>query len=113
MRGRIVLVAFPFDDLSAAKVRPALCITDPVGRHGHVVVAFITSSVQAGGPELASDLVLMPDTQEFAATGLHVASTIRLHRLLTLTLAMMPRQLGQLSPRLHAEAVRRLHELIG
>jgi len=28
-RGKVVLVPFPFDDLSAAKVRPAVCLTDP------------------------------------------------------------------------------------
>jgi mRNA interferase MazF len=39
-RGKIVLVPFPFDDLAAAKVRPALCLTDPVGAHNHVVLAF-------------------------------------------------------------------------
>lgn len=33
MRGHIVLVPFPFDDLSAAKLRPAVCLTEPVGPH--------------------------------------------------------------------------------
>ncbi len=28
MRGKIVLLPFPFDDFSATKVRPALCLTD-------------------------------------------------------------------------------------
>ena len=39
------MVAFPFDDLSGSKVRPAVCLTDVVGVHGHVVLAFITSAV--------------------------------------------------------------------
>jgi DNA-directed RNA polymerase subunit RPC12/RpoP len=29
MRGKVVLVPFPFDDLVATKVRPAVCLTDP------------------------------------------------------------------------------------
>jgi mRNA interferase MazF len=29
-RGKVVLVAFPFDDLTTDKVRPAICLTDPI-----------------------------------------------------------------------------------
>jgi len=43
MRNKVVLVPFPFDDLSSNKVRPAVCLTEPLGSHRHVVVAFITS----------------------------------------------------------------------
>lgn len=31
MKYRIVLVPFPFDDLSGSKLRPALCLTDVIG----------------------------------------------------------------------------------
>ncbi len=44
-RGKIVLVPFPFDDRSAAKVRPAVCLPEPVGWHRHVILAFITSRI--------------------------------------------------------------------
>jgi mRNA interferase MazF len=44
-KGKVVLVPFPFDDLSATKVRPAICLTDPLGVHRHVVLAFITSRI--------------------------------------------------------------------
>ncbi len=47
MRGKIVLLPFPFDDFSATKVRPALCLTDEIGPHGQVVVAFISSKLPA------------------------------------------------------------------
>lgn len=113
MRGRIVLVTFPFDDFSASKVRPAVCLTDAIGPHGHVVVAFITSRVQQGGLALPSDLVLAPDEPEFAGTGLRLASTIRLHRLLTVPVTLMPRQLGMVSARTHAEVIERLRGLFG
>jgi len=29
-KGKVVLVPFPFDDLSATKVRPAVCLTNPI-----------------------------------------------------------------------------------
>ena len=28
-KGKVVLVPFPFDDLSSAKVRPAVCLMEP------------------------------------------------------------------------------------
>lgn len=40
-KGKVVLVPFPFDDLSAAKVRPAVCLSDPISQHRHVILAFI------------------------------------------------------------------------
>jgi|SRR5579862_7958908 len=43
MKDKVVLVRFPFDDLSASKVRPAVCLTAAVGPHRHVALGFITS----------------------------------------------------------------------
>ena len=78
MRYRVVPVPFPFDDLSGQKVRPAVCLTNAVGTHRHVVIAFITSTV----PTMLepTDILLPPGTPDFAATGLRVRSTLRLHR---------------------------------
>lgn len=82
-RGKIVLVPFPFDDLSATKVRPAVCLTNPIGPHHHVILAFITSRIPA---DLAdTDLVLDVSQPDFASTGLRVTSALRLHRLMTVT----------------------------
>jgi mRNA interferase MazF len=49
IRGKVVLVPFPFDDLSSTKVRPAVCLTNPIGPHRHVIVAFISSQKEARG----------------------------------------------------------------
>lgn len=57
-KDKVVLVPFPFDDLSAAKVRPAVCLTDPVGPHRHVILAFITSRIPADLME--TELLLRP-----------------------------------------------------
>ena len=56
MKGKIVLVPFPFDDLSTTKVGPAVCLTDPVGPHRHVIIAFISSRTPAN--LLETDLIL-------------------------------------------------------
>jgi mRNA interferase MazF len=110
-KGKVVLVPFPFDDLTASKVRPAVCLTDPVGEHRHVVVAFISSQLPLNLTE--TDLVLDPRSIEFSVTGLRVASVLRLHRLVTLTTAMIQRQLGKLPLRWQTEADNKLAVLFG
>ena len=106
-----MLVPFPFDDLSAAKVRPAVCLTDPIGPHRHVILAFITSRIPAD--VLDTDVVLEASHADFASTGLHVSSTLRLHRLMTATTALIRRDLGTLSPGTQIEIAHRLRKLFG
>jgi len=110
-RGKVVLVPFPFDDLSSTKVRPAVCLTEPIGEHRHVVLAFVTSRV-ADDP-LETDLVLSPDNPDFAATGLRIPSTLRLHRLMTVGPSLLVRELGQVSPALQVSIDARLRRLFG
>ncbi|MBC7228110.1 MAG: type II toxin-antitoxin system PemK/MazF family toxin [Thermoflexales bacterium] len=110
-RGKVVLVPFPFDDFSTTKVRPAVCLTDPIGPYRHVVLAFITSQVPAD--LLDSDVVLDSSDEDFAHTGLRVTSTIRLHRLMTVTTALIQRELGELPSRIQAEVQDKLKKLFG
>ena len=110
-KGKVVLVPFPFDDLSGTKARPALCLTDPIGPHRHVVLAFITSRAQA--ELLDTDFVLDSAHPDFAATGLRVSSTLRLHRLMTATTLLIQRELGELSPATQTEVANRLRQLFG
>ena len=109
MKGKVVLVPFPFDDLTTTKVRPAVCLTDPVGLHRHVVLAFITSHTPS--PILPTDIVLDPSQQDFAKTWLRVQSTIRLHRLMTFPTTMIMRELGVLPNATHQRVIAALHRL--
>jgi mRNA interferase MazF len=61
----------------------------------------------------ATDIVLDPRHKDFAATGLRVASVLRLHRVVTLTSALICPELGQLSPELRCEVYRKLAALFG
>lgn len=109
-KGKIVLVPFPFDDLKATKVRPAVCLTNPIGHHHHVVLAFITSRI----PDdiLETDIVLDSNESEFPHTGLRVSSTIRLHRLMTVTASLILRELGTLSARILTDVDNKLCKLL-
>ena len=112
LRHKIVLVPFPFDDLSDSKVRPAICLTEPVGSYRHVVLAFITSRVVVDDLE-ETDVVLEPSQTGFAATGLRAPSTIRLHRLLTISESLILRELGELSLGMQSQVAGKLRRLFG
>ena len=109
MRHRVVLVPFPFDDLSGSKVRPAVCLTNEFGAHRHVVLAFITSNVPLKLEP--SDVVIEPTSADFARTGLKVRSALRVHRMVTVSAALIQRQLGVLTPNLQAQVQQRLRAL--
>lgn len=109
VKGKIVLVPFPFDDLSAVKVRPALCLTDALGPHYQVVLAFITSQVPAD--LLDTDLVLIDTEADFRRTGLRLTLTIRLARLMTVSMSIIERQVGILPESARPVVFRKLRNL--
>jgi len=95
LKGKIVLIPFPFTDLTSAKLRPALILYE--GRRD-VVVAFISSRV----PEqidLASIRIGEEDT-EFPLTGLKKESIIRLDKLATVLKDMIIGEIGAVGEKL-------------
>ncbi|MCK9462260.1 MAG: type II toxin-antitoxin system PemK/MazF family toxin [Proteobacteria bacterium] len=108
-KNTIVLVPFPFDDFSASKVRPALCLTSKIGRFEHVIIAFISSRIPDDPHE--SDVVIRKDSPEWLGTGLAVDSVVRLHRLVTVPRELIRRKLGTLGPSLQEEVRGKLSKL--
>lgn len=45
IKNTIALVSFPFDDFSASKVRPVLCLTSEIGKYNHVIITFNSSRI--------------------------------------------------------------------
>ena len=109
MKYKIVLVPFPFDDLRANKVRPAVCLTDEIKPHNHVVLAFITSNIISNNS--ATDLIIDSTDADFAATGLKVFSTIRLHRLMTISKSIILREVGELAATPRTQVDNKLRKL--
>lgn len=104
-RGELVLVPFPFTDLSAAKRRPVLALTPPDG-YGDFNALPVTS--RSHHPHVvrisAGDLV----------TGLlPVASWIRTDRVITLNASLVIKSIARVTEPLVAEAVERLCKHIG
>jgi mRNA interferase MazF len=88
--GEVVLVPFPFSDLSQSKVRPAVCLAD-AGR-GDWVLCQVTS--RPYGDPAAAPL----DAPDFASGGLLVASFARPGKLFTAHAGLMVRSVGVLKP---------------
>lgn len=87
--GEVVLVPFPFSDLSASKVRPAVCLGD-AGR-GDWILCQITSNAY-GDPHA------VPLTgADFATGGLLVSSFARPGKLFTANNSLVVRSVGKLN----------------
>jgi mRNA interferase MazF len=110
-RGDIVLVPFPFTDLTTEKLRPAVVISvDP--QKTDVVIAFISSIVSPA--EISeTDYVLREDNQHFPQTGLKRRSTFRMRKLLTVERSKIIRRLGRASPAIQKEPDIRLRRAVG
>lgn len=93
IKGDIVLVNFPFTDLSQTKLRPALVVWVSLNREEIVVCAITSQNLQTLQPE---DFLVEPTDAEFSKTGLRVASKIRTARVATLRRSLVFRKLGQL-----------------
>ena len=80
-RGSVVLIRYPFTDLTGAKVRPALVVTPDhlLPRLEDVLCLFISSAM----PDdlLPTDFVLDPRHPSFPTTGLKRRSVLRMHKL--------------------------------
>src|SRR5215471_225378 len=93
-QGDVVLVPFPFTDLSAVKQRPALVLSpDRLNKvRTDVVVAAITSQI----PEvIGEDEVLLSDADQRTA-GLPKASIIKLGKIFTIHQGLIRKKLGSL-----------------
>ena len=88
--GAVVLVPFPFSDLSQAKLRPAIVLA-AVGRDDWILCQI--TSTPYGDPRA----IPLGDA-DFATGSLHVASYVRPGKLFTAHKRLMVSHVGQLKP---------------
>lgn len=106
-KGTIVLVPFPFTDLSGHKVRPALVLFNQNGGED-CVVAFISSTKQKKIGIF--DVVIEPSRMN----GIKISSTIKVNKIATLQKKIILGELGDLEPKILREvktALKRLFNL--
>jgi mRNA interferase MazF len=77
--GRIVLLHFPFTNLSEAKLRPVLTLRRISRRFGDWLVCMVSSQLHQ--VDLDIDDILRTTDADFSASGLKVSSVLRLARL--------------------------------
>jgi mRNA interferase MazF len=109
IKNSIVLVPFPFDDFSASKVRPALCLTNEVGKYNHVIIAFISSKIPEDLND--SDIVVKKHSDKIIGTGLTADSVIRLHKVVTIPKDIIKRRLGIINKSVVLEAKVKIRQL--
>jgi mRNA interferase MazF len=104
-RGDLLLVPFPFTDLSAAKRRPVLAVT-AADSFGDFIAMPVTSRPQAehGLPLSAADML----------TGsLPAPSWIRTNRIVTLNASLVVKSVGRVSEQVVATAVKLFCAYVG
>jgi mRNA interferase MazF len=87
-KGDIVLVPFPFSDLTGNKNRPALVL---IASESDVTLSFITTQLKW---REENDILISPSDQN----GLKRSSLIRLSKLITLDKNLILGRLGSVSP---------------
>jgi mRNA interferase MazF len=105
-RGDVVLIPFPFTDLTSSKRRPALIISSEVfnSTHDDVIVIGITSQIPA---RLSEDEFLIPATA-LSAAGLPKASLVKLSKVVTLHQQLIVKRLGAIPESVLAEVRERV-----
>jgi len=112
-RGSVVLVRYPFTDLSGAKVRPAVLLTPDIliKEIDDVHCLFISSVIPPN--LLPTDFVLETSHPGFQLTGLKYRSLFRTHKLALLHKTLVLKTLGNLNDRLMKEIDKRLKKALG
>jgi len=105
VKGKIVLIPFPFTDLTSAKLRPALVLIES---ENDCVVAFISSRVPT--EPSSTEVLIREDHKEFAGTGLKRSSVLRLDKVATVSKSLMLGEIGQIGESLRREVNRKLRE---
>ncbi len=107
MKGKIVLVPFPFTDLTAAKLRPALVIYEA---ENDAVVAFISSKIPSELSE--GDILITKDDPGFRKAGLKADSVIKLDKIATVLKDLIVGELGELDEGLKKQVNRKLKKIM-
>ncbi|MBC7334539.1 MAG: type II toxin-antitoxin system PemK/MazF family toxin [Actinobacteria bacterium] len=107
MKGKIVLVPFPFTDLTTSKLRPALILHEG---DRDVVVAFISSKIPPQPTE--SDVIITKNHSEFLLTGLKIDSVIKLDKIATLSKKLIIGETGEVGMTIREEVNMKLFKLL-
>ena len=104
VKGDVVIVPFPFSDLSSTKKRPALIVATLAG--DDVILCQITSQ------SVTDNYALPLRASDFSTGGLHHVSNIRPNRLFTADSNIILYRTGTLFPDKLAEVIKQITQII-
>ncbi|NJL67222.1 MAG: type II toxin-antitoxin system PemK/MazF family toxin [Microcoleus sp. SM1_3_4] len=104
VKGDVVVVPFPFSDLTQAKRRPALVIANEAG--DDIILCQITSQ------NIADRYAISLENSDFSEGGLDRASNIRPNRLFTADREIILYKAGKLKTEKLNEAIAKIVEII-
>jgi len=112
-RNSVVLIRYPFTDLTGVKVRPAVILTPDhlLNELDDVLCLFISSVIP--GKLLPTDFILEPEHPLFYKTGLKQLSIFRAHKLTLLHKSLVMRNLGEVDKNIMKEIDQRLIIALG
>jgi len=106
MTGKIVLVPFPFTDLSASKMRPALVIYEG---ESDVILSFISSKIPAISAK--TDVIVSSRSVSFKKSGLKVDSVIKLDKIATVLKDLIIGEIGEIDDTIKKEVRQKFKKL--
>lgn len=109
-KGVIILVPFPFTDLSENKVRPAVVLSCDM-RGEDIVVAFISSQKQRKPHAL--DIAIAHSDTMFSTTGLKTDSIIKIGKIATLDKKIILGEIGHIHKDTEREIDKKIKVLFG
>ena len=110
-KGTIVLIPFPFTDLTGTKVRPALIVSSNVLKGEDIVLVFISSLKTKN--LLSTDLLITTSHKDFKQTGLKEESILKIDKIATLDKKIILGELGEISRDIQKEVDQKLKIVFG
>ncbi|MFZ2633114.1 MAG: type II toxin-antitoxin system PemK/MazF family toxin [Desulfosalsimonadaceae bacterium] len=110
-RGDIILIAFPFSDLTSVKVRPALILSPENPAEQDFLVALISSNMSR--PISKTDYALSVTNADFLETRLKTGSVFRMSKVQNLNKTLAKRRLGKANVHLMLELEKKLCLALG
>lgn len=108
--GEMVLIQFPFTDLTSTKVRPGIVISSTqFNVRDDVIVMMVTTTPS----RFTHDVHVTSSDPEFPATGLKKDSTFRAGKIYTLSKRLIKRRLGKAGPNLRTRLKAAVDFVIG
>jgi mRNA interferase MazF len=104
VKGEIVVIPFPFSDLSSSKKRPALIIANPIQED--ILLAQITSKINL------NKYSIKINNQNLIEGSLPITSYVKLNRLFSADINLIKYKLGKIDKNKLNEIEKKLIELI-